>query len=187
MIVSFIEFSLEYKLSFSRIVCVDCTFSNSIERCNLRSWLCPQSNSETVFQTSLLGSPFSGLPSYKFGFRSSVQKNRPPAGWKTRGSSTEKRCSHKWFHSIFPCTDSCTNTFCTSSPKLLSLNLYIILFTQFCFFAHSASTIYWYIYWYIDVSISEFQKTCLCKFSACVMFLVPFYGDVNWSHHKMKT
>ena len=78
MIVSFIEFSLEYKLSFSRIVCVDCTFSNSIERCNLRSWLCPQSNSETVFQTSLLGSPFSGLPSYKFGFRSSVQKNRPP-------------------------------------------------------------------------------------------------------------
>ena len=24
---------------------------------------------------------------------------------------------------------------------------------------------------YIDVSIREFQKTCLCKFSACVMFL----------------
>ena len=45
--------------------------------------------------------------------------------------------------------------------KLLSLNLYMIL-SRFCVFALSASTIY--------VSISEFQKTCLCKFSACVMF-----------------
>ena len=39
----------------------------------------------------------------------------------------------------------------------------------------------------LNVSISEFQKTCLCKFSACVMFLVPFYGDVNLSHRKMGT
>ena len=31
-------------------------------------------------------------------------------------SGTKKRRSHKWFHIIFPCTDSCTNTFCTSSP-----------------------------------------------------------------------
>ena len=33
---------------------------------------------------------------------------------KTRASGTKKRCSHKWFHRIFPCT----NTFCTSSPPL---------------------------------------------------------------------
>ena len=45
-------------------------------------------------------------------------KKRSPGGGKTRGSGTEKRCSHKWFHTIFPCTDSCTNTFCTSSPPL---------------------------------------------------------------------
>ena len=43
-------------------------------------------------------------------------EKRSPGGGKTRGSGTEKRCSRKWFHTIFPCTDSCTNTFCTSSP-----------------------------------------------------------------------
>ena len=32
-------------------------------------------------------------------------EKRPPGGGKTRGSGTEKRCSHKWFHRIFPCTD----------------------------------------------------------------------------------
>ena len=36
-------------------------------------------------------------------------------GGKTRGSGTEKRCSHKWFHMIFSCTNPCTDTFCTSS------------------------------------------------------------------------
>ena len=42
-----------------------------------------------------------GKPSHKFGFRSSVQKNGLPAGGgKTRGSGTEKRCSHKWFHKV---------------------------------------------------------------------------------------
>ena len=25
--------------------------------------------------------------------------------------STEERCSHKWFHTIFLCTDACTNIF----------------------------------------------------------------------------
>ena len=43
-------------------------------------------------------------------------EKRPPGGGKTRGSGIEKRCSHKWFHRIFPCTDPCTNNFCTSSP-----------------------------------------------------------------------
>ena len=52
-------------------------------------------------------------PSYKFGF---FVEKWPPGGGKTQGSGTEKLCSHKWFHTIFPCTDPCTNTFCTSSP-----------------------------------------------------------------------
>ena len=43
-------------------------------------------------------------------------EKRPPGGGKTWGSGTEKRCSHKWFHRIFPCTNPCTDTFCTSSP-----------------------------------------------------------------------
>ena len=75
---------------------------------------------------SLLGpSPFQGCPVPGGGgaqllIRFSVvcAKKRSPGGGKTRGSGTEKRCSHKWFHTIFPCTDSCTNTFCTSSPPL---------------------------------------------------------------------
>ena len=64
-----------------------------------------------------------GLPPFRVAqllIRFSVvcAKKRSPGGGKTRGSGTEKRCSHKWFHTIFPCTDSCTNTFCTSSPPL---------------------------------------------------------------------
>ena len=48
-------------------------------------------------QRQQLPVPIIGLPvrpSYKFGFRSSVQKNGLPGGGKTRGSGTEKRCSH---------------------------------------------------------------------------------------------
>ena len=53
----------------------------------------------------LLGCPCQGTPIYNFGFRSSVQKNgHPGVTWG------------KWFHSIFPCTDPCTNIFCTSPP-----------------------------------------------------------------------
>ena len=43
---------------------------------------------------------------------------------------------------------------------------------------------------YIDVSISEFQKHAFENFqlSWCfLIFLLPFYGDVNWSHRKMET
>ena len=36
---------------------------------------------------------------------------RTPEGGKTRRSGTEKRCSHKCFHLIFPYTDPCTNIF----------------------------------------------------------------------------
>ena len=68
--------------------------------------------------------------------------------------------------------------------KLLSLNLYMILLSQFCVFAHSASTLYW------CQLISEFQKHAFENFqlSWCfLIFLLPFYGDVNWSHRKMET
>ena len=37
-------------------------------------------------------------------------------GSENTGSCTEKPCSHKWFRRIFPCTDPCTNIFC-SSPR----------------------------------------------------------------------
>ena len=40
----------------------------------------------------------------------------PFQGGKTRGSGTEKRCAHKWFYTIFPFMDPCTNIFCTLSP-----------------------------------------------------------------------
>ena len=43
---------------------------------------------------------------------------------------------------------------------------------------------------YIDVSISEFQKHAFESFqlSWCfLIFLLPFYEDVNWSHRKMET
>ena len=43
-------------------------------------------------------------------------RKRTPGGGKTRGSCTEKPCSQKWFRRIFPCTDPCTNIFC-SSPR----------------------------------------------------------------------
>ena len=43
-------------------------------------------------------------------------RKRSPGGGKTRGSGTEKRCAHKWFHTIFPCMDPCTNIFRTLSP-----------------------------------------------------------------------
>ena len=52
----------------------------------------------------------------------------PPGGGKTRGSGTEKRCSHKWFHRIFPCTDPCTNTFCTSQKALRTWRRLFALF-----------------------------------------------------------
>ena len=66
------------------------------------------------FFSLVTGLPLSGLRSYKSVFGRLCRKTVPRGG-KTRGSCTEKRCSHKWFHMIFPCTDSCTNTFCTSS------------------------------------------------------------------------
>ena len=58
---------------------------------------------------------FTGLPvrpviKWAFGV-----KKWSPGGGKTRGSGTEKRCSHKWFHMSFSCTNPCTDTFCTSS------------------------------------------------------------------------
>ena len=55
-------------------------------------------------------------PSHKFGFWSSGQKNGLPGEGRHEGSGTEKRRSHKWFHRIFPCTNPCTDTFCTLSP-----------------------------------------------------------------------
>ena len=45
-------------------------------------------------------------------------EKRSSGGGKTRGSGTEKRCSHQWFHMIFSCTDpdkDYKDTFCTSS------------------------------------------------------------------------
>ena len=66
------------------------------------------------FFSLVTGLPLLGLRSYKSVFGRLCRKTVPRGG-KTRGSCTEKRCSHKWFHMIFPCTDSCTNTFCTSS------------------------------------------------------------------------
>ena len=40
----------------------------------------------------------------------SAEKRTPGKG-KTRGSGTKKQWSFKWFHTIFPCTDPCTNIF----------------------------------------------------------------------------
>ena len=55
----------------------------------------------------------------------SAEKRTPGEG-NTRGSGTEKRWSYNWFHTIFPCTDPCTNIFCTppppSPPSLLPRN-----------------------------------------------------------------
>ena len=59
---------------------------------------------------SLLGLPPFRVAQLLIRFSVVCAKKRSPGGGKTRGSGTEKRCSHKWFHTIFPCTDSCTNT-----------------------------------------------------------------------------
>ena len=74
-------------------------------------FLCRQIKNDYFYYWAAL----SGLPSYKFGFRSSVQKNGARGRQDTR-SGTERRCSHKWFHTIFPCTDPSTNTYCTCPP-----------------------------------------------------------------------
>ena len=39
-IASFIKFHLEYKSPFDKLICVEYTFSKSMERCNLRSSSC---------------------------------------------------------------------------------------------------------------------------------------------------
>ena len=44
--------------------------------------------------------PFRARAVIYSGFWSSVQKNGLLVGWKTRGSGTKKRCSHKWFHTV---------------------------------------------------------------------------------------
>ena len=62
----------------------------------------------------LLGCPFQGCP-VLIRFSVVCVEKRSPEGGKTRGSGTDKRCSHKWFHRIFPCRDPCRNTSCTSS------------------------------------------------------------------------
>ena len=53
----------------------------------------------------LLGCPSQDTPSYNFGFSVICTEKRSPGGGKARGFSTQKRCSHKWFHTIFPYTD----------------------------------------------------------------------------------
>ena len=45
-------------------------------------------------------------------------EKRAPGGGKIRGSGTEKRCSHRWFHTIFLCTDPYTNNIFSTSPPL---------------------------------------------------------------------
>ena len=62
----------------------------------------------------LLGCPFQGCP-VLIRFSVVCAEKRSPEAGKTRGSGTDKRCSHKWFHRIFPCRDPCRNTSCTSS------------------------------------------------------------------------
>ena len=41
-----------------------------------------------------------------------MQKNGSPGEGRHEGLVPRNECSNKWFHRIFPCT----NTFCTSSP-----------------------------------------------------------------------
>ena len=60
----------------------------------------------------ITGLPHSGMPSYQFAFRSSVQKNGLRGREDTRVWYRETMFSCKWFHTIFPCT----NTFWPSSP-----------------------------------------------------------------------
>ena len=64
----------------------------------------------------ITGLPLSGCPVNNSVFWSSVQKNGPLGREDTRVWYRETIFSCKWFHTIFPCTDPCTNTFWTSSP-----------------------------------------------------------------------
>ena len=69
--------------------------------------------------------------------------------------------------------------------KLLSLNLYMILLSQFSVFPYSASTLYW-----CQLALASFRKHAFENFqlSWCfLIFLLPFYGDVTWSRRKMET
>ena len=84
--------------------------------CHLMTLDCPRVAKEIVVVSGfLLGCPFQGCPVINSVFGRLCRKT-VPGGRKTRESGTKKRCSHKWFHMIFPCTDPCMNTFCTSSP-----------------------------------------------------------------------
>ena len=105
--------------------------------------------------------PFPGC--YKFGFRSSVQKNSPPGKGRHEG--------------LVPRNDVLMSRFIRFS---LARTLARILFEPRLRCIRC-----------IDVSIqsfSEFQKTCLCKFSACLMFL-DVSCTILWrcKHRKMGT
>ena len=63
----------------------------------------------------ITGLPLSGRPVINSVFGRLCRKTVPRGREDTR-SGTERRCSHKWFHTIFPCTDPSTNTFCTCPP-----------------------------------------------------------------------
>ena len=68
---------------------------------------------EDILVGFLLGCPFPGLPSYKFGFRSSVQENGPPGEGRHEGLVPRNDVLKNGFirfSLLFP------NTFCTSSP-----------------------------------------------------------------------
>ena len=62
---------------------------------------------------------FTGLPvrpSHKFGFRSSVSKNRHPGEGRHEGLVPRNDVVTNGFYRIFSCMNPCTDTFCTSSP-----------------------------------------------------------------------
>ena len=62
---------------------------------------------------------FTGLPvrpSHKFGFRSSVSKNRHPGEGRHEGLVPRNDVLTNGFYRIFSCMNPCTDTFCTSSP-----------------------------------------------------------------------
>ena len=136
------------------------------------------------------GLPLLGLPSYKFSFRSSVQKNGPPGEGRHEG--------------LVPRNDVRTNGFIrfslarTLAPilfvplqvevsgvcfclylylaKLLSFNLYTIFVnTILCFRPFSKHDI-------LMSALASFKKHAFVNFQLAwcfLMFLVPFYGDVN--------
>ena len=60
-------------------------------------------------------------------------EKRPPGGGKTRGSGNEKRCSHKWFHRIFPCTDPRTEERYLRCSKRFDHRSHSIIFLLFEF------------------------------------------------------